>query len=70
MENETGVYTTWRDAKGRLWVIVKLYYPELDAAEPSGITLYRVGSKDERQHVDIKEWLKWVQAGLFKLTIN
>lgn len=54
------LYTTYKDAKGRLWVIVKFYYAELTDELPCSLTLYRVQSNAELQHVSISEMVQFI----------
>lgn len=70
MNEQIKPFTTWRDIKGRLWVITSYYFANLEDALPTGITIYRVGSADERQFLDISEFAQMVEKKVFYVYKN
>lgn len=50
-------FTTYRDAKKRLWVITQLFYSSMEPdADLVGLNIYQVGTNAGFQYVEIDTW--------------
>lgn len=63
-------WTTYRDNKGRQWVITSQCYSEITSKEVTGYNLYLVGSNQEFKNLSKVDLEKYIEQKLFTLITN